>query len=149
MVLLVALFLLVVFSVVSRQLGLGITFSEEFTRYSTIMMVFFGTSFVLYKDRHVKMDLFLNKFPPNVREICHFGISVVSCLLMAVVLYAGFQMWSLAYEWNLRSETDLRIPLWIPQLSIPLGAGLSFLQALSELLASTLLLFRNRLDQKS
>lgn len=149
MVLLVALFLFVVFSVASRELGLGITFSEEFTRYSTIMMVFVGASFVLSKDRHVKMDLFSNKFPPIVQEICHFGISLVSCLLMAVVLYAGFQMWSMAYDWNLRSETDLRIPLWIPQFSIPLGSGLLFLQALSELLASTLSLFRNRLDQKS
>jgi C4-dicarboxylate transporter DctQ subunit len=147
-VLLVALFLFVVFSVVSREFGLETNFSEEFTRYSIIMMVFIGAGFVLMRDRHVKMDLVLNKFPPMVKEICHISVSLASCFLMAVVLWAGFQMWSMAYQWNLVSETDLRIPLWIPQFSIPLGAGFLFLQSLSELLASMLSVVRNRLNEK-
>lgn len=143
-ILLVALSFFVVFSVVSREFGLGTTFSEEFTRYSIIMMVFIGASFVLSRDKHVKMDLLLNKFPLMVRNLCLIGVALVTCFLMAMVLYAGLQMWSLAYRWNLLSETDLRIPLWIPQFSIPLGACLLFLQSLSELLVNTISLIQQR-----
>jgi len=131
---LLTMFFFVVFSVASRELGIETTFSEEFTRYATIIMVFIGAGYVLLQNKQVSMDLIVNKFSDTIQDICNIIVDACSCIFFMVVLHAAFNMWYLSFQWNLLSETDTRFPLWIPQFSLPLGLALLLLQSFSQLL---------------
>ncbi len=59
----------------------------------------------------------------------------VSILIVAVMLFYGYEYWHFAWERGWRSDTVWGVRLWIPYLALPIGFGLLLLQLVADLVS--------------
>lgn len=112
--------------------------------YLMIGATLIGLPYVQKLRGHVSVDLLETMLPPSMRRGLTIFTLVVTTLMMAVMLFYGWEMFHLAWSRGWKSETVWAVPLWIPYVSVPLGLFLFLLQILSDLLAVIL-----RLDPQS
>jgi len=64
--------------------------------------------------------------------LCSLGLSL---LIIAVMVFYGYDYWHIAFERNWKSDTVWGVRLWIPYMALPIGFGLLFLQLFADLVA--------------
>ncbi len=128
--------LLACLQVILRYLfGYTIFWSEEATIYLLILSTFIGAVITLRHNEHVSVDVLSFVFGERGKR----ALAVLSALL--VVAYCAIFG---AYAWILVTEPAalrivtpaLRLPLWVVELSLPIGLTLMFLRALEMLYRS-------------
>ncbi|WP_100397789.1 TRAP transporter small permease [Bacillus sp. FJAT-44742] len=113
-----------IFAQVSSRFVLGSSFSwgAELARYMHIWQVWMGASLGIRRQEHVRIDVFVNKFPPMARVVMD---------ITALLVWFGFAMF-LAIQGTIyingifesgQRSPSLEVPMWVPYLAIPL-AGL-------------------------
>ncbi len=126
---LVAAALIITEAVLARKIfGVSTIWQIEASVFLLIFTVFAGAAFVQKNEHHLNVDLIIIRFPPKVREIILIGVSVLSCVLAAVIAWYAWPMWWEALINREHSESLWGPPLWIPYLFLPLGMTLLFLQ---------------------
>lgn len=89
----------------------------EIAGYTVLWIPFLGAPWILMKEGHVRMDLFLshlsrkNQIRLNILTSC---IAVITCL---IVTWFGIEVVLYLYQTNFRTETGLMLPKW-PLISI-------------------------------
>ena len=110
--------------------------------YLAIAATLIGLPYVQRLRGHVNVDLIPLMLGPRAR----FGMAVVtlslSIVMVAVMLWYGYDFWHLAYERNWKSDTIWGVRLWIPYAALPVGFALYLLQLVADLVALIL-----RIDQ--
>ncbi len=112
-----------------------IFWSEEATIYLLILSTFIGAVITLRHNEHVSVDVLSFVFGERGKR----ALAVLSALI--VVAYCAIFG---AYAWILVTEPAalrivtpaLRLPLWVVELSLPIGLTLMFLRALEMLYRS-------------
>lgn len=102
--------------------------------YLVIAATLIGLSYVQRLRGHVNVDLVPLALPPRLRRAMATLTLSLSILIVAVMLWYGFESWHFAYERNWKSDTVWGVRLWIPWLSIPVGFGLLLLQLVADLI---------------
>ena len=126
---LVAAALIVTEAVIVRKLlGISTIWQIEASVFLLIFTVFVGAPFVQKNDHHLNVDLVIIHLSPRTREITLIVVSIISCLLTAILAWYAWPMWWEAVVNNEHSESLWGPPLWIPYLFLPLGMTLLFLQ---------------------
>lgn len=111
----------IVAEIVARYLGKATTFSVEFSGYVMASLVAWASAYALLSKSHIRIDfLYIAR-----SDRCKNLLDLLSILLFFLV--AVFLAWSASrivldsIEFEAVSNTTLRVPLWIPQLSWCLG----------------------------
>ena len=126
---LVAAALIVTEAVLVRKLfGISTIWQIEASVYLLIFTVFAGAPFVQKNEHHLNVDLVVIHLSPKTREITLIIVSLISCILAAVLAWYAWPMWWETVVGNQHSESLWGPPLWIPYLFLPLGMTLLFLQ---------------------
>ncbi len=103
--------------------------------YLVIAATLIGLPYVQRLRGHVNVDLIPLALPPKAR----FGLAMVtlslSILIVAVMLFYGYDYWHFAWERGWKSDTVWGVRLWIPYLALPVGFGLLLLQLIADLVA--------------
>ncbi len=103
--------------------------------YLVIAATLIGLPYVQRLRGHVNVDLIPLSLARRARfALCMVTLSV-SILIVAIMLYYGYEYWHFAWERGWRSDTVWGVRLWIPYLSIPVGFGLLLLQLVADLIA--------------
>uniref|UniRef100_UPI003B52E91F TRAP transporter small permease n=1 Tax=Roseovarius indicus TaxID=540747 RepID=UPI003B52E91F len=103
--------------------------------YLVIAATLIGLPYVQRLRGHVNVDLIPISLPKGARfALCMvtLGLSIV---IVAIMLWYGYDYWHFAYERNWKSDTVWGVRLWIPYLSIPIGFALLLLQLIADLVA--------------
>ncbi|MEM9360628.1 MAG: TRAP transporter small permease [Pseudomonadota bacterium] len=103
--------------------------------YLAIGATLVGLSYVQRLRGHVNVDLVPLSLPKAARYYMYLLTMSLSIVIVAIVLFYGFEHWHLAYDRNWKSDTVWGVSLWIPYLSIPIGFGLFLLQLIADLVA--------------
>ena len=107
--------------------------SDEIAAFAVIWSVFFTASLAVKRNIHVRIDVIFTLVPAAVGR----WIDMVGTLLsMVFTLYLTYAGWALVEESLMLGEvtmTMLHLPLWIPQLIIPLGGALLSMRLLQRL----------------
>lgn len=125
---------LITIDVLSRNLFnspiLGI---DHITAYLLVVIVFMGLGYAFEKGSHIKVDVITLRLSQMVNRRLEFGVYVVGIIGTAVILWHSWWMVFSAYKMgtNLISGA-FEIPAYIPQLFVPLGFSLLFLQLVAE-----------------
>jgi TRAP-type C4-dicarboxylate transport system permease small subunit len=128
---LVAAALIVTEAVIVRKLlGISTIWQIEASVFLLIFTVFVGAPFVQKNEHHLNVDLLIIHLAPRTREITIIVVSIISCLLAAIVAWYAWPMWWESLVNKEHSESLWGPPLWIPYLFLPLGMTLLFLQYL-------------------
>jgi len=97
--------------------------SYEITTMSLIWCTFIGVSLGIRENIHIGVDLLVKKFPPKARRV-FLVASIVLCIFFGfIVAFKGFQFSSFIARSRLLSR-DLRIPMEIGYLAVPVGGVL-------------------------
>ena len=126
---LVAAALIVTEAVIVRKLlGISTIWQIEASVFLLIFTVFVGAPFVQKNEHHLNVDLVIIHLSPRTREITLIVVSIISCILTAILAWYAWPMWWETVVQNEHSESLWGPPLWIPFLFLPLGMTLLFLQ---------------------
>ena len=94
----------------------------EITIYVVIASTFLALSYVLVQKAHVRVDTFINYLSPRTAATLEAFTSVLAILYCLVLDWQSAKITYGLYEsWEV-SPTLLKIPMFIPQLFIPLGS---------------------------
>jgi TRAP-type C4-dicarboxylate transport system permease small subunit len=94
-----------------------------------------GLPFVQLRRGHVNVDLIPLALRGRTRMILAIVTLSISSLIIAIMMFYGYEYWHLAYSRGWTTDTVTAVPLWIPYFSLPLGFGLLLLQMLADLVA--------------
>lgn len=103
--------------------------------YLVVAATLIGLPYVQRLRGHVNVDLVPLALPTRARAILAFITLSVSILIVAIMLFYGYEYWHFAWDRGWRSDTVWGVRLWIPYLSIPIGFGLLLLQLVADLVA--------------
>lgn len=127
--------LMVFYEVVMRGLFNAPTeWSIELSVYCVLVAGFLGMSVTYAAGKHIHVDIVLSHL--SARTLCYIELftTIVGIFFCAVFVMQSLDMALLSYEMDNTSPSTLRTPMWIPQMSLPIGMGLLLLQFVRTLL---------------
>jgi TRAP-type C4-dicarboxylate transport system permease small subunit len=126
--LLLTLMILMAFSqiVLRNFFATGIDWSDALVRYLVVWVAFIGAAVATREAKHITIDLFSRWFT-GARSI---AIQALSCFFSAVIcglltLAAVKFIW---FEAQMGSRAFLNLPVWVPELIMPVSLGLMTLR---------------------
>ena len=124
-------------AVLLRQVfGVFLFWSEETIIYLVIYSTFLGAVITLRHQEHVNVDVIAAFLGKRGKQVMAVIAIVVTMIYLGVV---GYFAWMLIFEpFSTRTTTPaLGVPLWVVELSVPIGFTLMFVRAI-ELLVRTI-----------
>ena len=117
----VGVLLMVLLSIVSRQLGFHVPGTDAYAGYSMAAAGFLALAHTLKRNEHIRVTLLLGHLQGRARHALEMWA------LTAGVLLAGlFAFYSVRLAWQSRTLNDISTsndatPLWIPQIAMAVG----------------------------
>ena len=103
--------------------------------YLVVSATLIGLAYVQRLRGHVNVDLLPLLLSPGLRRGLAMVTLLISALMIAMMLWYGYEHWHLAYSRGWKSDTVWGVRLWIPYLSVPVGFGLLLLQLIADFVA--------------
>lgn len=87
-----------------------------------------------WKGGFVRVDVAYNNFPQKMKYVIGIITAILALLCMALIFKFGWDMFYTSFLRNERISSVWGSPMWTIRFWVPLGSGLMFLQAISELI---------------
>lgn len=99
---------------------MSITWAGELTNYLFMWSALFGAAYGFKRGIHISVTMLLEKLPPMMAKVILMGAHLFSCLYLALMAYYGYELVVMLIDFG-EMSIDLRIPMWIPHLVLPLA----------------------------
>lgn len=103
--------------------------------YLVISATLVGLPYVQRLRGHVNVDLIPLMLPKPLRKALAILTLSASIVIVAIMLWYGYEYWHFAWARGWRSDTIWGVRLWIPYLALPVGFALFLLQLIADLVA--------------
>jgi TRAP-type C4-dicarboxylate transport system permease small subunit len=123
----------VVWEVVMNGLGTPPIWVFETTGYAIILLAFAASGYGLETGHHFRVSLLPDRLPRLAMLLARLS-AVLELAFGLVLLVAGANQVSIDWVQDLRSDSLLSIPQYLPQLAFPIGGVAIALQGLAHLL---------------
>jgi TRAP-type C4-dicarboxylate transport system permease small subunit len=131
-VFMVGLLVMVLLSILGRQLGFHVPGTDAYAGYMMAGCGFLALAHTLKRGEHIRVTLFLHHLKGSARralELWALGTGTLLSLLFAI--YSVKLAWQSRVFNDISTSTDAT-PLWIPQLGMALGAVVMTIACLDE-----------------
>ena len=115
------------------------------------MFLMYGMQYMLAgayayrEDQHVRVDVIYTKFSPRGKALADIVTSVFFFIFIGVLFWTSWRFAADAVANDEHSFTEWGVQYWTVKLSMPIGAGLLFLQGISKLIKDIAFLSRGRI----
>lgn len=134
---LLASLVLIVYSVVMRYfLNQPAAWVDELVGYLLVACVMLAAADALLQGEHLAVDLLTERLGAPGRRLTLLAGLVAVALCGALLAVEGWDMVGFSRMVGLKSNGYMAVPMWIPQLLIPIGALLLLLAAVVALHAA-------------
>ena len=106
---------------------------DEAVGYLLVASVMLAAAAALRDGEHICVDIVTEKLSSRGRRVIAFAGLIAVAVTAALLLFEGYGTVEFSRMVGLRSNGYLALPLWIPQLLIPIGAALLGLAAIAAL----------------
>jgi TRAP-type C4-dicarboxylate transport system permease small subunit len=114
-------------NVIARYVfGSPFSWGEELMLFLMILSVFSGAVAVTWRNRHIRIDTFIDLASPIVRKVALAIGALVSIGAIAIIVSASARIVMILYEIDQRSDA-LELPSWIPQSFLTVGLAVTAL----------------------
>ena len=114
------------FGVLERYfLGLGVTWTEEFSRYVMIWVALLAVSCGAYRREHIGLDFILQRLSSDNRKRLRLALDVMGLCFFLFLLYYGLGM---AAGGASQYATIFGMTMLVPFASVPVSAALTSIQ---------------------
>jgi C4-dicarboxylate transporter, DctQ subunit len=124
----------VVWEVAMNGLGTPPIWVFETTGYAIILLAFAASGYGLETGHHFRVSLLPDKLPWLAMPLARLS-AALELAFGLVLLIAGANQVSIDWVQDLRSDSLLSIPQYLPQLAFPIGGVVIALQGFAHLLA--------------
>ena len=115
----------VTYEIVARSLfGEPTIWAQEVSVYLLIAVAFLGLAPAHAAGEHIEIDLLARRMSARVRRAVRAVILAAIAGYALVAAWGGLGMVQQSMKFGRRSLTLLAVPVWMPQLLIPVGMGL-------------------------
>lgn len=129
---LVAIFLLMMFMSIGREINFNIPSGDDFASWALVGMAFFGLAHTFKRGEMIRVGLLIERLSGRRRQVAELiSLTVAS----AFIGYFTWQTGRLAHDsWRFddMSTGVVSVPLWIPQLAMVSGLGILLIALLDE-----------------
>lgn len=127
------------FSIVWEVIARGLLNSPtewvmEISTYCVLIAGFLGMGVAYAGKKHIHVDIFVSKMSPKTLTYVEVLTSLIGIFYSFIFMIYSWDMAMLSLEMNNSAPTTLGTPLWIPQLSMPIGFAVLCLQIIRTLL---------------
>jgi C4-dicarboxylate transporter, DctQ subunit len=118
------------YSVVRRYVfGAPVAWTDELVGYLLVASVMLAAADALFGGEHIAVDIVTERLSPRGKRIT-LMLGLVAVALTAVLLVVeGIGTAHFSHKVGLRSNGALELPMWLPQLLVPIGALMLLLAA--------------------
>jgi TRAP-type C4-dicarboxylate transport system permease small subunit len=115
-----------------RELGLLLRGADDIVGWLCAASAFLALGYTFRKGELVRVGLLLEHLPPRARRRAEL------LALAAALVFASYFLWAVAgfvyQSWRFGEVAQglIQVPIWIPQLSLALGAAIFFVAVLDE-----------------
>jgi C4-dicarboxylate transporter DctQ subunit len=102
----------------------------EFVPFMILWGGFVGAALTLKQDRHIRVDLLIRYLSPKYQTIMSIVTTAMGVVFSSVLFVEGVKMVIQTKELGTRTSGTFELPIFIPQLCVPVGALLLLLQFL-------------------
>jgi len=121
-VIIVIMTLLITVDVLGRYIiGRSTLIATEVSGYALVALSFLGLAYAERTGRNIKIDILTKRFSPSVQKKLHLIVSVVSTLFIAWLTWVTMGPVIGNFNAQTTSVTILKVPMWIPYFTIPIG----------------------------
>lgn len=120
--------LIVIFvNIVLRYLfAKGFVFSEEYARYSMVLLVYIGVSQAIKKNSMIRVDI-ISSFMPEAKFSLDLIANIFSLIAAIILIWFGLKFTIWQYSTGQKSIA-MELPMWIAFAIVPLGGSLMFMR---------------------
>ena len=118
-----------------REAGILIRGADDIVAWLTAACAFLALGYTFRHGELVRVGLWIDMLAPRARRIAELAALGVTALFVAYMLWAVSRF---VYEsWQFKEVTQglIAIPIWMPQMSLVLGAAIFLVAVVDELFA--------------
>ncbi|QDM00606.1 TRAP transporter small permease [Aliarcobacter butzleri] len=113
--------LLAFVNVVLRYIfDMSLPWAGELTNYLFIWSALFGAAYGFKQGAHISITLLIEKSSPAVMKGFLIFASILSIVYLLLISYFGYELVLFLMDFG-EINVDLQVPMWIPQLVIPIA----------------------------
>ena len=99
---------------------MSLPWAAELTNYLFIWSALFGAAYGFKQGAHISITLLIEKFSPCVMKMFLLFANLLSIIYLLLISYFGYKLILMLMDFG-EINVDLQVPLWIPQLVIPIA----------------------------
>ena len=99
---------------------MSLPWAAELTNYLFIWSALLVLPMGLNKGAHISITLLIEKFSPSVMKMFLLFANLLSIIYLLLISYFGYKLILMLMDFG-EINVDLQVPLWIPQLVIPIA----------------------------
>lgn len=108
---------------ISRQLfGHSFEVATEVITYSMAYAVLLTLAQAGKKDYHISIDVILTRLPQSLKNFLNLFTIALGLIFSLILLYSSLITIAHLFETGLKSESTLRLSMWMVHLAIPIGS---------------------------
>jgi len=115
---------LIAAQIVARLAGLQIPASDDFAAWSMAASIFLALPYAMLRGDHIRVTLLLHVLPARSQRGYEVLATLVGAALAAWAAWHTAQFVYESYAYDEVSQGMLAVPLWIPQVCMPIGLTL-------------------------
>ena len=105
---------------------------EEASRYSIIWGTFLGFGMALKHNQHIQVDILYERLNATGKYIINLVATALSIIFCIIYIYYGWNLVATRFHSGMVS-LDMRIPMWIVYLILPISGVLFLLRFIERL----------------
>jgi TRAP-type C4-dicarboxylate transport system permease small subunit len=113
---------MVIAGVAARLLGFNVPGTDSYAGYCMAAAGFLALAHTLKRGEHIRVTLILEHLPPGPQRALELWALGVATLLAALFAYYSVRLSWQSWDFHDISTGNDATPLWIPQISMALGA---------------------------
>lgn len=115
-----------------REFGFLIRGADDITSWLCAASAFFALGHTFRKGELVRVGLLLDRFSPPARVRAELAALAGALLVVGYILWASASFVYESWKFDEVAQGLIQIPIWIPQMSLVLGALVFFIAVLDE-----------------
>jgi TRAP-type C4-dicarboxylate transport system permease small subunit len=135
---LLSIFLVMMAQVAMREAGRQLPAADDVSAYLCVATTFFALAATFRRGELIRVGMLIGRLGPRPRRVAEAAVLALAAVVVAAVTW--FTLQDMLFSWEIEevAQGTVAIPLWIPKLAMPLGAGLLLVAMLDELVAVAL-----------
>jgi TRAP-type C4-dicarboxylate transport system permease small subunit len=144
MLILVLMFIIVVDACGRFMFNKPLPGAVELSRVVLAWILYLSLPWGLIQGVHVRVMLFLDRYPPRLRQTVEIMIVFLSMVVFSLMIYAGSRMFWNSFKFGETMAAPIWIPFWLAKLAVPVGCLMMALHFPIDLIARLKLMARDK-----